>query len=179
LSYHVRHVIGTPVQAHGVANEAAYLEHARRFLLRHGMPAALVKEVGLGLAAYVSGGWWVVKCPCGNAPAAHPGDGTDAWPRPIAICLECGSVYRPAFPRDWKAAEATLLERPDPATRHYFPGKDEAAWVGEDRGQTVAYLRRENEKNAAAIAQDRARLLPRDGGPADAGRDPLVWGEPR
>lgn len=160
----MRRVIGKPEQAHGVRSEAAYVDHARRFLLRHGIPPSRMREASERPPAYVSGGWWVCKCPCGNAPQAHPG-GEPGWPEPVAVCLECGLIFRPVFPKDWKQAEAALLERPDPGTRHYFPHKDAAAWVGEDKAQTVAYLRRENKDQAAAIAHDRRRLgHPDDGG---------------
>lgn len=165
MSYHVRHCIGKPQQAHGVDSEAAYLLHAKRFLLRHGIPPSVMTEATERPPAYVSGGWWVVKCPCGNAPAAHPG-GEPGWPRPIAVCLECGAIYRPTFPKDHAEAEAALLERPDPATRHYFPHEDCAAWVGEGKGQTVAYLRKENRDRAADLQRDRARFRPHDGEPA-------------
>lgn len=164
MGYHLRHVVAKPPHQHGVDSEAAYLDHARRFLLRHGLRPALVREVSERPPAYVSGGAWVVKCGCGNAPSAHPG-GEPGWPKPVAVCLECGAVYRPVFPKDWAVAEEILLERPDPATRHFFPHEDCAAWVGEDRAQTCAYLRAENKREAATIARDRARFghLDRDG----------------
>lgn len=136
--------IGGPEVAHGVKSEADYLAFARGFLLRHGLRPGSMYESDTQPPAYVSGGWWVCKCPCGNAPSAHPGDGSEAWPRPVAVCFECGIVYRPVFPDDRAEAEAELLKRPV-SNRHYFPHKETAAWVGESRAQTVAYLRRENK----------------------------------
>jgi hypothetical protein len=157
MGYHLRDVIAKPEHQHGVGSEEAYLDHARRFLLRHGLRPALVREVAERPHAYVSGGAWVVKCGCGNAPSAHPG-GEPGWPRPIAVCLECGAVTRPIFPKDWAAAEEALLERPDPSTRHFFPHKDHAAWVGETKAQTVAYLRKENADQGETIERDRRRF---------------------
>jgi hypothetical protein len=158
LSYQLRRVIGTPVQHHRVDSEAAYVSYAKKFLLRLGVPPQMVRESAERPHAYVSGGSWVVKCPCGNAPSAHPGDGTPAWPQPVAVCLECGAVYRPVFPADREEAEAALLARPDPATRHYFPHRSQAAWVGEAKGQTAAYLRSENTARSRDIKRDRSRF---------------------
>lgn len=158
MSHHLRHAIAKPPEQHGVGSEAAYLAHARAFLLRLGIPPGRMRAVPGPSRAYVSGGAWVVKCGCGNAPSAHPG-GAPGWPRPIAVCLECGAVHEAVvFPADWAAAEAVLLERPDPATRHYFPHRELAAWVGEDKAQTVAHLRRENAARADDIARDARRL---------------------
>lgn len=163
MSYHLRHVIAKPIHQHGVDSEEAYLLYARRFLLRHGLRPSMVREVTERPPAYVSGGCWVVKCGCGNAPSAHPG-GEPGWPRPIAVCLDCGAVYRPVFPKDGATAEELLLERPDPGSRHFFPHKDCAAWVGEGKAQTCAYLRAENAKEAATIARDRTRFPRHDEG---------------
>ena len=149
----LRGAIGGPELVHGVASAGEYRDHARRFLARVGVPPDRWLRPVLPRPAYVSGGCWLVKCDCGNAPSAHPGDGTDAWPEPIAVCLECGALHRPVFPADRALAEAALLERPDPASRNYFPHKDLAALVGEDRAQTVAYLRRENRARGVGGAQ--------------------------
>lgn len=143
--------IGNPETAHAVESEAEYLQFARGFLLRMGMLPKAMYESDVRPPAYVSGGWWVCKCPCGNAPSAHPPDGTDAWPEPVAVCLECGIVYRPLFPEDWREAEAVLLERPV-ANRHYFPHAETAAWVGSP-AQSVASLQAENR--ARGVGADR------------------------
>jgi hypothetical protein len=141
-----RAAIATPEHWYGVHSEAECVAHAKGFLVRLGVPPAAVRESGRMPHAYVSGGAWLVRCACqeGAVVSAHPGDGTAAWPRPVAVCLACGAILRPVFPADRAAAEAALLERPDPANRHFFPHEDQAAWVGERRGQTVADLKREN-----------------------------------
>lgn len=136
MSHKLRDRIGDPTIVHGVDSADAYRAHARAFLKALGVPPAEWLRPGGERPAYVSGGCWVVRCPCGNAPSA-----SHAWS--LAICLECGAAYTPVFPRDRARAEATLLRRPL-QHRHYFP-QDAARHLGlHHDGETAVSLRREN-----------------------------------
>lgn len=112
-------VVGGPEQAHGVRSEAEYRLRAKSFLLRHGLQPILVERTERP-EAYVSDSRWVIDCDCGNGPSASPEWG-------IAICLECGAVYRPTFPEDLGDVEAALLARPSPRNRHWHPERETAA----------------------------------------------------
>jgi len=117
--------IGGPQQAHGVRSEAEYRRTAKAFLLRHGVKPMLVERDDRP-TAYISDGRWVIDCDCGNGPSGSPDWG-------IAICYECGSVYRPLFPVDLTDVEMVLLARPRASNRHYHPDRE-----------SIADLRREN-----------------------------------
>lgn len=62
----------------------------------------------------VNHGRWVCDCACGSCAAVAP-------ELDIAICCECGNVYRPLVPPDWQEAERVLLERPAVETRSFYP----------------------------------------------------------
>ncbi len=137
----LRTEIGRPSIVHAVPNanggwsypvqsEADYRAFALDLLRKQGKPQLLVERPETPLA-FVSDGRWVVDCLCGNGPSASPEWG-------VAICCECGALYRPTFPADAATAETTLLARPWPQQRHYQPDR-----------QTLADLQHEN-----------ARLLP-------------------
>lgn len=134
--HRLRQRIGNPEIAHGVDSPEAYREHARVFLAKAGMVDVL-HEVAERPAAFVSDGRWVCGCACGNGPSAHPEWG-------LAICLECGAVLRPRFPRDWRVVETVLLERPEPHQRHHFPDDEVARAHGLERRERLANLRAEN-----------------------------------
>jgi hypothetical protein len=72
------------------------------------------------LDAYVSDSRWVADCPCRG--------GIACWPaHEKGCCYDCLSVYRIAFPADAAAAVAVLELRPDPATRNWFPDREDVA----------------------------------------------------
>lgn len=142
MSHKIRAAIGTAAEAHNLASAADYRELARVFVVRSGLGG--LHERSERPPAYVSAGRWVVDCPCGNGPAAHPG-GAEGWPDPVAVCLECGAVYRPVFPRDREAGEAALLAREHPHQRHWFPHASVAARRGLARAETVRGLLAENK----------------------------------
>lgn len=110
-------VIGTPVECLRVLSESDYRLWAKRVLSAHGAVATLT-ESDEQPPAVVNDGRWVVRCACSNACIAHPG-GAEGWLEPIAICAECGTVYRPVFPKNRAAAESALLARPDVRNRHW------------------------------------------------------------
>lgn len=147
----LRDRIGTPVQAHRVNSEAEYRTFAKQMLAALGGSADL-REMPDRVVPHVSDGRWVVDCACGNGASAHPGDGTEAWPAPIAVCCECGAVHRPIFPADRERAEAVLLARPSPFQRHWFPDASHlTARRGVGRPETVADLEAENRANGARV----------------------------
>jgi len=139
LSHKLRTAIGEPTIVHGVSSADEYRTYARAFLKAVGVPPnEWLRPMG-ERPAYVSGGCWVVRCGCGNAPSA-----SHAWS--LAVCLECGAEYTPLFPADRKRAEAVLLLRPV-QHRHYFP-KAAAHHLGlAHDGETARGLHRENLAN--------------------------------
>lgn len=88
--------------------------------------------------AFVSCGRWVAQCDCGSGASASP-----EWR--LAICFECGAVYRPQFPVDWPEAETELLKRSDPNTRNWMPDDESAQRYGLDAPETVAMLTNESK----------------------------------
>lgn len=132
--------IGTPREAHRVSSAEEYkrraLEVMRDVGIAMGSTEAPLLKDGQKLHAYVSAGWWVVKCPCGNAPAA-----SHEWD--IAVCFECGAVHTPLFPKEHADGEVELLKRPNRHKRNWFPHKSTHVVHG---GETVASLRRENAR---------------------------------
>lgn len=134
--------IGTPVECLRVPTEAALREKVLKIQAGHGFTPRLT-ETGLERIVHVSDGRWVLDCACGNGCLAHPG-GAEGWPRPVAICTECGNVYTPVFPKARKAVEAALLARPNVHTRHFIPCEATAAKRGMGRGELLEDLEREN-----------------------------------
>lgn len=142
--------IGTPEHAHGVATPADYRTFAlnvyRSLLPRHKRGEAALRERKERPVAYVSDGRWVIDCECGNGPSAHP-----EWE--LAICCECGSLYRPRFPKDREAVERVLLARPHPTRRHFFPHKQLSKRVGMKRAETLRDLIRENAERGVSVVE--------------------------
>lgn len=146
MSHQLRDRIGTPEIAHRVTSPEHYVDWARTAHVGLGGKASDVRESGLTLDAYVSDGRWVVQCPCGNGPSAHP-----EWK--IAVCVECGAIHRVGMPRDHRAAEAVLLARAHPHERHWFPTDETARRHGLERRETVSSLRRENRARGVPPAR--------------------------
>lgn len=131
----LRDRIGNPESVHRVTSPEAYVAWARATHVGLGGRTADVAESGLTLDAYVSDGRWVVRCPCGNGPSAHP-----EWR--IAACAECGAIHKARFPRDWARIEQALLARPYLRWRTCFPTKELAEAHGRATRDTVASLLR-------------------------------------
>ena len=67
------------------------------------------------VAARVDWNCWIVDCSCGS------GAGVD-WDAGVARCFLCGAVHRTVvLAVDRAAIEATLLTRPTPHVRHWWP----------------------------------------------------------
>ena len=118
--------IGTPAECLRVNSEMEYLLWARRILAGTGAAPILKDHVGDQPSAVVNDGRWLVRCACSNACIAHPGGSPD-WPNPVAVCAECGTVYRPTFPAKRELAEVVLLARPDVRSRHWEPDTEKVA----------------------------------------------------
>jgi hypothetical protein len=140
-THRIRNKIGGPAEAHNVNSPEEYRAHARIFLKGLGVPPAEWLRPGGERPAYVSGGWWVVRCDCGNAPSASPEWG-------LAICLECGYEFAPVFPKDRAEAEAALLARPIDH-RHFFPANAAKHLGLAHDGETARGLHRENKAHGA------------------------------
>jgi hypothetical protein len=82
--------------------------------------AEMVTSLGEPLPAWVSGGRWIVMCPCGGAQLAARDDHR-------FFCVDClnaqvGGQWRTVrWPDDAEAIEAALLRRPAPETRTWLP----------------------------------------------------------
>jgi hypothetical protein len=139
----LKNTIGTPEQAHGVTSEAAYRAWALAIRKRMGVKSVPLRDVKTKVTAYVSHGRWVVQCGCGNCPSAHPG-GAPGWPEPVAVCVECGAVFRPTFAESVEDVEAVLLARPEIRTRDYYPTKEIAQRHGVEARDTLAALKKQN-----------------------------------
>lgn len=143
MSHLLRDRIGTPETQHRVGTAEDYVAWVRQAHVNLGGTPQDVAPSGLTLDAYVSDGRWVVQCPCGNGPSAHP-----EWK--IAACVECGAVHGVRVPRDWRRGEAALLGREHPHQRHWFPTDETARAHGLERHETVATLLRENRARTEA-----------------------------
>lgn len=65
---------------------------------------------------FISGGKWVVPCPCGDYPMASV-----EWDE--ARCFACGAIYRKLkWPARQREIESALLARGRAVTRHWKPG---------------------------------------------------------
>lgn len=71
----------------------------------------------LPLEVFVSGGRWLVECPCGNCPMVAPEWGN------LALCYECGAIYdKLVMPVDAHLIEAMLVLRKTLGLRYWNPG---------------------------------------------------------
>ncbi len=131
--------IGRPREAHGVNSPEEYMQRAKEFLIRHGQRPILREREGPQPVAYVSDGRWVCDCDCGNGPSVDP-----EWR--LAVCFECGSIWRPVIPARYREAERVLLARPSPANRHWFPDPKIARRVGLLKAETIGDLKRDNQR---------------------------------
>lgn len=138
--------IGGPVECLRVKSEAEYVALAIRITAQLGGRGRIV-ETGEAKPVRVSDGRWVVDCDCGNGCLAHPGDGSEAWPRAVAICTECARVYEPHFPRGWRSGRNVLLARPHPRNRQWFPNDADARRHGLSRRERLGDLVRENREH--------------------------------
>lgn len=139
--------LGTPETQHNVRSAQEYMEWALIASVNtYGVKPVLdarskpTLRYGGDLPAHVNTGRWIVTCPCGNHPSAHP-----EWN--LACCVECGTYYKLNMPKNWKKAEALLLQRPIP-NRRWYPHKASAAEHGLKKAETLATLQRENKEHA-------------------------------
>lgn len=66
-----------------------------------------------GMEAYIGGGVWRVKCPCGERTHADPD-----WK--LACCFGCGRIHADlVFPEDRERIEKLLVLRPTIAERNW------------------------------------------------------------
>ena len=114
-------VIKTPCHVHpGVQTEADYRARQAEYLARMRQMYAHLGDVVVHAApapaeVFVSGGKWVVECPCGNCPSVHPD-----WR--LALCFECGAVYEDVeVPLATRAIELCLVARQSLAARYWNP----------------------------------------------------------
>jgi hypothetical protein len=92
------------------------------FAHRRDSPADMDLAISLSepLPAWVSGGRWIVMCPCGGAQLASREDHR-------FFCVDClnaqvGGQWRTVtWPEDAEAIEAALLARPESHTRTWLP----------------------------------------------------------
>lgn len=154
--------IGGAVEAHaldryarehgGVSIPDAYRRLAREILEHNHVAMGLTSAPQLVESgtrhAYVSGGWWLVRCAeqlrdgswgpgCRNCPHVE-------LESKLAICLNCGRVYDVVFPPDRKDAENALLARPDPRARSYFWHERHPIHLTGGKPESVADLDRQN-----------------------------------
>lgn len=114
--------IARPLHQHNARTPEEYRQKQAAFIARGRLkrpylnwrdPVVVPDQV----AAFVSGGCWVVLCPCGNAPAADP-----EWR--LACCFECGAIYEGvSFPDSWQDVEAVLVARPKMHQRNANPSE--------------------------------------------------------
>ena len=118
---------------HNVASAAVYRQkqaEAIALKVRRGARYQ-IHTIADPIVAYVSAGTWVVSCACGAGNATDPEWG-------VAYCFACGAQYdHVVFPAEWAALETALLERPEPAMRHWLPGES----VAEIETQTAMMAR--------------------------------------
>jgi len=147
-----------PRSVYRVTTSLDWIVHAKDFLARNGKPPILVERVEQP-PAFISAGRWVVKClfPCSGGMMASP-----EWN--LAICYECGSLFRPIFPENWKEIESVISQRPTADVMNYFPDPVIAFEYGVAkldesgsglRGETIDDLIRENEEHKEVSIQNR------------------------
>lgn len=130
-------VITGPLHTLGVRTPEEYLERQRQHIaaLRAALPEYSWREPWTSLAtpaARISGGRWIVDCPCGNANSA-----SHEWM--LALCYECGAIYRSiVFPENREAIEQALLLRPEWRNRHWAPPETLDDLLAENAAHGVA-----------------------------------------
>lgn len=111
--------IVTAREQHAVKTPQEYLgKHAAAIarLQKAGMRYAVHHSPGIPLAR-IFAGQWVIDCECRAGNATDPRWG-------FACCFGCGAIHRQIiFPADWEAIERALIERTQPAHRHWLPGE--------------------------------------------------------
>lgn len=144
MSRWLDNVIGTPVECLKVTSEMEYLLWAKRAMHSQASAPILRDHEGEQPLAVVNDSRWIARCACGNACIAHPG-GTPEWPKPVAVCGECGTVYRPIFPANRELAETVLLARPDVKTRHFENHERLADLILENQAHDLPKRRKDPE----------------------------------
>ena len=130
MSFWPKTIMG-PLYVHGARTECEYADLQARAIAvgRAVRPALNWRDpwvVDSPQQAFVSGGKWLVRCSCRNAPSA-----SIEWS--IARCFECGAVYTNIeWPDNAIEIERVLCLRPHPSNR---------AWIA---GETVDDLKDEN-----------------------------------
>lgn len=140
-------IIRRPPSVHpGVNSEEEYKQFARIQLARSGRAGQELIESQEWPMAFISDDRWVVECVCGGGCSASP-----EWD--VAICCQCGIIYRPKFPENYLEIEEALSHR-SPNHRHFFPDvlsafKHNVILLDTDgktlRGENIEDLLRENE----------------------------------
>lgn len=130
-------VMLTPLHIHNVRTPDEYRRAQLETLmsLKRSHPSLFAGiSVFLSLAkptVFVSGGKWVVRCLCGNAPSVDP-----EWR--MALCFECGAQYEGLdIPEEHREIAALLLRRPNVSNRHWSPPETVADLEAENRAHGV------------------------------------------
>jgi hypothetical protein len=99
-------------------------------------PHELATSLSEPLPAWVSGGRWIVMCPCGGAQLASRKEHR-------FFCVDClnaqvGGQWRTVrWPEEAEAIEAALLLRPEPHTRTWLPTETLADLLAENADHGV------------------------------------------
>jgi hypothetical protein len=136
--------IGNPTVIWQLGTPDEYRSFIRARRAAEGVPPAL-RVAPDPLPAFVSEGRWVVECPCGNGPSAHP-----EWL--LALCYFCGTEYSVTMPPDWRDVETELLKRPYPHQRNFLPDVElgVARKLGLAEAETLSSIIAENAKAGIA-----------------------------
>lgn len=127
------------VKAFGETTQELQKRHERKIAeLRASGERVTVHANATPVTARVNEGRWLFDCvepDCGSGVLAHP-----EWH--IGRCFGCGAVYTTiAFPPDWRAVEAVLLERLRTRTRNWEPGESVDDLRQENRDHAIAPIR--------------------------------------
>jgi hypothetical protein len=129
--------IGRPLEAHGARTVGEYYARQAQHIedMKRARPELAWRDPFIVESAsprpFISGGRWVVICPCGNAPSFDP-----EWR--VALCFECGAQYvGVAVPKEWESIEAALMARPSMTNRHMTLGETAADLIDENRARGV------------------------------------------
>jgi hypothetical protein len=106
----------------------------RAYLERFGYdppPLDQVDEQARPAEVEVNAGQWIWHCSCGIGGTDDPprGGGVAWWDVPLGWCPRCrnddigGSWRSLRFPAEAAAIQQALMKRPDPTTRHWWPGE--------------------------------------------------------